>query len=219
MRTGSPQHLGHGDSGKWDTAGVLLDEQIVRQAGCVDFAALFGNTRPVEVEIGTGKGTFLVARARQRPEVNFLGIEWARAYAMYSADRFKRHGLENVRMLRADATEFFRKKLADRSIGRLHIYFPDPWPKTKHHRRRLIQAAFIEEARRVLVIGGQLIIVTDHQDYFRQIQAVMRSARGWATTPFPKLGGGDGELVGTNFERKYIAQGRPFYWLARLRYQ
>jgi len=211
--------LGNGESEKWDTAGVLLDEQMTRQGGLVDFAAVFGNSRPVEIEIGTGKGTFLLARAQERPELNFLGIEWARAYAMYSADRFKRHGLENVRMLRADATEFFRKKLADRSIWRLHIYFPDPWPKTRHHRRRLIQAAFIEEARRVLKIGGQLIIVTDHKNYFSQIQNVMSTARGWAKIPFPKLGGGDGELVGTNFERKYIAQGRPFYWLARLRYK
>lgn len=219
MRSGSPQHLGNGDSEKWDTAGVLLDEAIVRQPGTVDFAAMFGNTRPVEIEIGTGKGTFLLARAQQRPDLNFLGIEWAKAYAMYSADRFKRHGLENVRMLRADASLFFRSKLDDRSIWRLHVYFPDPWPKTRHHRRRLIQPSFLEQARRVLKIGGQLIIVTDHKGYFDQIRSVVQAAKGWATVPFPKLGGGEGELVGTNFERKYIAQGRPFYWIARMRYR
>ena len=220
MRSGSPQHLGNGDSEKWDTAGVLLDDGIMKEPGTIDLPAVFGNDRPVEIEIGTGKGTFLLARAAERPDLNFLGIEWARAYALYSADRFKRHGLENVRMLRVDAAEFFHKKLANKSIWRLHIYFPDPWPKTRHHRRRLIQGRFIEEARRVLKLGGQLVIVTDHKGYFSQVNAVMQSAKGFATVPFPRLGGGkDGELVGTNFERKYIAQGRPFYWLARMRYR
>jgi tRNA (guanine-N7-)-methyltransferase len=117
-----------------------------------------------------------------------------------------------------DAAAFFRRCLADRSIWRVHIYFPDPWPKRKHRRRRLIQPPFVAEVRRVLRIGGQLIIVTDHLGYFRQITGVLHGAEGFAVVPFPRMSDTKGELVGTNFERKYIAQGRAFYWLARMRY-
>jgi tRNA (guanine-N7-)-methyltransferase len=195
---------------------VLLEESVA--AGAVDLAALFGNARPVEVEIGTGKGTFLLARAAARQEVNFLGIEWARAYCLYAADRIRRAELANVRMLRADAGAFFRDCLADGSVGRVHVYFPDPWPKRRHHSRRLIQPPFLAQARRVLKIGGQLIVVTDHLDYFRHIQGTLLAAEGFARVSLPPMSDRDGEIVGTNFERKYIAQGRPFYSVALMRY-
>ena len=217
MRSESPRHLSHGQEDKWDTAGVLLDESTAAN-GPIDLGEMFGNTRPVELEIGTGKGTFLLARAAARPELNFLGLEWARAYCHYAADRVRRAGLKNVRLLRADATPFFEACLPDACLWRLHIYFPDPWPKRRHHRRRLIQRSFLEQIHRTLRPGGQLIAVTDHQGYFEHIRRVLLEAPGFAPIPFPKMTGGEDELVGTNFERKYIAQGRPFYWLARLRY-
>ena len=216
MRSGSPKQLSHGRTGKWDTSGVLLDESVA--AGPVDPREWFDNDRPIELEIGTGKGTFLLARAASRPDLNFIGIEWARAYCHYAADRVRRAGLANVRMLRADAGVFVKDCLPDRSIWRLHVYFPDPWPKRKHHRRRLIQPAFVAEARRVLRIGGQLLVVTDHMGYFQHIRRVLGAAEGFVRTPMPKMAGESGELVGTNFERKYIAQGRPFYSAALMRY-
>jgi len=200
-----------------DGGGVLLDESLVAPGRRIDFAELFGNARPVEVEIGVGKGSFLLARVSARPEMNFLGIEWARAYCQYAADRIRRAGLANAKMLRADAVTVFRSCLEERSLWRVHIYFPDPWPKRRHHGRRLIQDAFLDDVRRALRPGGQVIIVTDHQDYFRHIQAVLARAGGWATVPFPRMSDGK-ELVGTNFERKYIAQGRRFYSVARMRY-
>ena len=216
MRRGSPKRLSHGRSGRWDTGDVLLDESAGFAA--VDLPAIFGNGRPVEVEIGTGKGTFLLARAAARGELNFLGIESARAYCHYAADRFRRAGLANVRMLRADAAHFFRACLPDASIWRLHVYFPDPWPKRRHRRRRLIQPSFLKDVRRTLRPGGQLIVVTDHQGYFIQIRRVLQAAGGLARIGFPRMTGDPAELVGTNFERKYIARGRAFYWAARMRY-
>jgi len=218
MRANSPKHLRQRGGKTWDTTGVLLDEALA--TGPVDLEAVFGNTHPVEVEIGTGKGTFLLARSQARKDLNFLGIEYAGAYCRYAADRFRRHGLPNVRMLHADAGHVFRVCLAPRSLLRVHVYFPDPWPKRRHRRRRLIQPAFITDVRRALRIGGQLIIVSDHMDYFRQIRRVLAAAPpGLATLPMPKMTDADGQLVGTNFERKYIAEGRVFYATARLRYR
>jgi tRNA (guanine-N7-)-methyltransferase len=216
MRSPSPKHLAHGREGKWDPAGVLLDEAAAREP--VDPRGFFDNDRPVELEIGTGKGRFLLARAAARPDLNFIGIEWARAYCIYAADRFRRAGLTNVRMLRADAAAFVKDCLPDRSIFRLHVYFPDPWPKRRHHRRRLIQPGFVDQLRRILQSGGQLLVVTDHLGYFDHIRRVLGGAAGFVRTPMPKLAGQDNELVGTNFERKYIAQGRPFHSIALMRY-
>ena len=216
MRQSSAKYLGRGKGTKFDTTGVLLAESVTR--GPIDLPRVFGNTRPVEIEIGTGKGTFLVARAMARPEVNFLGVEYARAYAHHSADRFRRRDLANVRMLQVDAGHLFKVCLADASVWRVHIYFPDPWPKRRHRRRRLIRPQFAEEAQRVLRPGGQLIVVTDHMDYFIQIRNVLGDLPGMASIPMPQMADADGEIVGTNFERKYIAQGRPFYSIAKMRY-
>ena len=214
----SPKHLRRGKGGKWDTAGVLLNSGLAE--GPVDFQAIFDNTRPVEVEIGTGKGTFLLARARARPELNFLGIEYARAYCGYAADRVRRHELTNIHMLHTDAGDFFRACPPPESLLRVHIYFPDPWPKRRHHRRRLIQPPFIADVRRALRVGGQLIIVTDHQGYFQHIRSVLVAApAGLAPVAMPRMTDADGQIVGTNFERKYIAQDRTFYSAVRLKYR
>jgi tRNA (guanine-N7-)-methyltransferase len=213
MRTTSPNHLHR--SSKWDTAGVLLDSAAAGEQ--MDLPAIFGNTRPVELEIGSGKGTFLAERAKVRPEVNFLGIEWAKPYAAYAADRFRRAGLSNVRMIAADAGELVRKALTPGSLQRIHIYFPDPWPKRKHHKRRIIQGPFVDRAWQLLSVGGQLLIVTDHLGYFQHIRRVLAEPRPFVRVQFPNMTDADGEVVGTNFERKYIAQGRTFYSTAMLK--
>lgn len=214
MRTESPKNIGHRK--KWNTEGVLLDESVAREP--VDLEGLFGNTRPVEVEIGTGKGTFLLARAAARPEVNFLGIEWAKAYSEYSADRLRRAGLKNVRILHADATDWLRRCVPEGCLWRVHIYFPDPWPKRRHHRRRSIQTPFLQEIRRVLRPGGQLLIVTDHLGYFQHIRMALANIDRFVPIRFPSMSDSRGQIVGTNFERKYIAQGRPFYHAALMKY-
>src|SRR5579859_832614 len=142
----------------------------------VDWARVFGNGNPVEMEIGMGKGTFITEQAKARPEVNFLGIEWARWYWRYASDRLRRNKCLNARTVRAEAGFFLAEYVKDASLSVLHIYFPDPWPKARHRKRRLIQEPFVRQVERVLRQGGRLQVVTDHQDYFEQIEAVVKSS-------------------------------------------
>jgi tRNA (guanine-N7-)-methyltransferase len=183
----------------------------------IDWLALFGSDHPVEMEIGMGKGTFLTEQAKARPGVNFFGIEWARWFWKYASDRLRRSGCTNARTVRAEAMYFLREFVPDASIAVMHVYFPDPWPKKRHHKRRLVQEAFLTEVRRVLVTGGRLQIVTDHTDYFEQIEAVVK-ASGLKVVEYSRPGSaGEGEFAGTNFERKYAREGRPFYAVAAVK--
>jgi tRNA (guanine-N7-)-methyltransferase len=179
---------------------------------------VFGNDHPVELEIGIGKGTFLAEQARARPEVNFFGIEWARWFWRYASDRLRRHGCTNARTVRAEANYFLTEYVPDASLAVLHIYFPDPWPKARHHKRRLIQPKFMPLVQRVLSAGGRLQVVTDHRGYFEEnIEPSVRGS-GLAVVDYNRPGSaGDGEFVGTNFERKYRREGRPFYAIAAVK--
>jgi tRNA (guanine-N7-)-methyltransferase len=185
----------------------------------LNWGDLFGNDHPVEIEIGMGKGTFLTEQAKARPEVNFLGIEWARWYWRYASDRLRRHNCANARTVRAEAGLFLSEYVPLASVAVLHIYFPDPWPKARHHKRRLIQAPFVALVERVLVPGGRLQVVTDHQGYFEEsIEPTIRSGAGLTVVDYSRPGSaGLGEFVGTNFERKYARDGRPFYAIAAIR--
>lgn len=183
----------------------------------IDLAALYKNSHPVELEIGMGKGTFLLEQARSRPDVNFLGIEWARWFWRYASDRLRRAGCANAHTVRAEAGFFLREFLADQTLSAVHIYFPDPWPKARHHKRRLIQPPFLLEIHRVLIDGGKVQIVTDHHEYFELIQQVVGSSP-LSVLDYTRPGSAaDGEFVGTNFERKYRREGRPFFAIAAQR--
>ncbi len=184
--------------------------------GKIDFVRVFGRAGPVHIEIGTGKGTFLLNQARAQPGGNFLGIEWARKYYRFAVDRIGRWALTNVRIIRTEAATFLADFIPDNSVECFHIYFPDPWPKKRHHKRRFICPANLEHLIRCLKTGGQLKIATDHADYFEQIKTVL-TARNETLQEIdflPTAGANTGEWVGTNFERKYIKDQRPIYTLA-----
>lgn len=198
----------------------LPDDPTSDPAGCrVDPRQWFADpTRSLEIEIGSGKGTFLIQQARARTDVSFLGIEWAGEFMAYAADRIRRHGLSNVRMLHADATEFLHWRAADRCATVIHLYFSDPWPKKRHHKRRVVQDRFLADVARVLEPGGELRIVTDHDDYWSWMEehfarwAPTDGAGSFRRRPFVESGPtSPGELVGSNFERKYAREGRPFH--------
>ena len=184
----------------------------------LDGADVFGNDHPLELEIGSGKGSFLVDEAQRRPAVNFLGVERAMRYWRYACDRLHRSGCTNVRLALAEAGTFVRDVIADESLSAAHIYFPDPWPKTRHQKRRLIQPAFVELLARKLKPGARLQVVTDHKDYFEQIVAVLTDSSLEPTSFVPLTSKPEAEeLVGSNFERKYRNQGRPIYSIAAIK--
>jgi tRNA (guanine-N7-)-methyltransferase len=184
--------------------------------GKIDFVRLFGRPGPVHVEIGSGKGTFLVGEAQNLPDDNFLGIEWAGRYYRCAVDRMGRRGLTNVKIIRTDAAVFLAEHVPDGSVDCFHIYFPDPWHKKRHNKRRLICPANLENFIRCLKVGGQMRIATDHAGYFEQIKTVLaiRSEQLEEIDFVRPAGAETGEHVGTNFERKYIKDQRPIYTIA-----
>ena len=179
--------------------------------------SLFNNDNPLCVEIGSGKGSFLLAQARAYPERNYLGIERTLRYWRFAADRFRRHGLKNALMVHGDAREMVSEVLVDSSVSEFHIYFPDPWPKTRHQRRRLVQPDVVELMARRLSARGRLQVVTDHTDYFEQIQRVIRESSLIECDFVRPESANSEEMTGTNFERKYAAEGRPFFAIAALK--
>lgn len=184
----------------------------------VELGEVFGNPNPVELEIGTGKGGFLLEQARAHADRNYLGIEWANKYYKLAADRMARWGMENVRMLRCDAGIFVTRCLKEASISALHVYHPDPWPKRRHHRRRLFNEAFVDAAVRALTDGAKLAVQTDHQEYFEQIEALLtHHADLEQTLGLHQNGREQGAIVSTNFQIKYRREGRPIYSLTRVR--
>lgn len=184
----------------------------------LDFEVLFGRPGPVEMEVGSGKGTFLVSQAAACPEINFLGIEWANKYYRYAVDRIGRRGIENIRILRTDAASFIQNHIASESICMFHLYFPDPWPKKRHHKRRFFCDENLNHLLRILQPGGIINMATDHVDYFEQMTAVaQRAIEQGLVEPIDFIrpaGAQDGETVGTNYERKYLQEGRKTYTLA-----
>jgi tRNA (guanine-N7-)-methyltransferase len=174
-----------------------------------DWKQVFGNDHPVEVEVGFGKGLFLLNAAQARLDINFLGIEIERKYQLYAANRLAKRSIGNVRLTCGDARVVFRNYLADQSVTAIHVYFPDPWWKNRHRKRRLFTEEFLAQCVRVLCPGGKLHVATDVEGYFRTIVACierrvdMRAMSQAASPP-------SGDYL-TNFERKYRLENRPIY--------
>lgn len=131
-----------------------------------DSQAIFGRQAPLEIEVGSGKGLFLQNAARANPERNFLGIEVAHKYARFSAARLARHDLANAVMVSGDGLRIFRELIPTASIAAVHVYFPDPWWKQRHRKRRVLTPAFLNDVARTLEVGGELHFWTDVQEYF-----------------------------------------------------
>jgi tRNA (guanine-N7-)-methyltransferase len=194
---------------KVDISPVTLDPIPQMQDRRFDWRVIFGNDHPVELELGVGKGRFLIQQAESRPEVNFVGVEWASRYYRLVAERAAKRELANFRILRDDAGRFVRDNVADDSVSVLHVYFPDPWPKSKQQKRRLIQPPFAMEAARILKTGGLVKLATDHEDYAQQMELVFQQNADFTQT-FRAVGDEAPEGV-TNWEQKFRAEGRTMH--------
>jgi tRNA (guanine-N7-)-methyltransferase len=169
----------------------------------LDLASLFPVLRPLEIELGSGDGSFLVQYAQANPERNFLGVERLLGRLRKIDRKCRRAGLENLRVIRVEASYFLEYMLPASAACALHIYFPDPWPKRKHRKNRLINARFPELAQRVLAAGGRVHLRTDDTDYFEQMTTVFAARPGF------RMVEADISLnaVLTDFERDFLARG------------
>jgi tRNA (guanine-N7-)-methyltransferase len=171
----------------------------------LDLAALFARPQRLEVELGCGDASFLVEYAGRTPERNFIGVERLLGRIQKLDRKGRRAGLANVRGVRIESSYFLRHLLPPNSTAALHIYFPDPWPKKKHRRHRLINEAFPALARAVLTLGGCVFLRTDDPDYFGQMNEVFGAAAGFAATDTPAALAG----ITTDFEREFNARDIP----------
>lgn len=172
-----------------------------------DAVEAFGRRAPLEVEIGSGKARFLIESAQRDPAHDFLGLELSLAYYRICRERLARAGLPNARIVRADARRFAQTALPASSVRAFHVYFPDPWPKKKQRKRRLLDGAGLEILASRLEPGGLLRIATDHADYAAAIEPQVESVPGlerlaWSALPPPPQ---------THYEVKYRAEGRPIW--------
>lgn len=178
------------------------------------FAVIFGNRNPVEIEIGCGKGKFLIARAIELPAVNFLGVDVVWKWMRYAVERTRKRSLPNVKFIKVDARELIRYGIPPESVSIFHIYFPDPWPKRRHHKRRLITGSFLKELHARLVPGGLIELATDHEDYFVQMRsAVVRSGIVWGSVTEAVNDRLFEAAARTNYELKYGSAGRTLQYL------
>ncbi len=169
----------------------------------IDLARIFPTAQPLEVELGSGDGSFLAEYAGKRPEHNFIGVERLLGRLRKLDRKGQRAGLTNLRGIRIECSYFLEYLLPPASAVALHIYFPDPWPKRKHRRHRLINERFPTLARQALARGGTVYLRTDDADYFEQMVSVFGADAGFQAVETPT------ELAGllTDFERDFTARG------------
>jgi tRNA (guanine-N7-)-methyltransferase len=163
--------------------------------------------RPLEIDVGCHKGRFLADMAERFPDHNFLGIEHQAERVERAWKKIRLRGLDNAAVVCAEGVETLAG-LPDGAATWIHVLFPDPWPKRRHHIRRLVQEDFLAGCRRVLAPGGLLRLVTDDAPYAAAIRAVAARAPGFAEEP-----ASDRDYPITEFQSKFLAEGRPVFTL------
>ncbi|MFD2255576.1 tRNA (guanosine(46)-N7)-methyltransferase TrmB [Luteolibacter algae] len=164
--------------------------------------------RPLEIDLGSGDGSFLIDLSKQYPERDFLGVERLLGRCKKVAKRIARAKLENSRILRLDSKYVVEWLLPAASVSRIHLLCPDPWPKVRHHRRRLIQIPFLGAVKTALVPGGEFLFMTDHEEYFEYACEKIRDSALFEILPwteesffYPK----------TDFQQQWEAEGKSMH--------
>jgi tRNA (guanine-N7-)-methyltransferase len=173
----------------------------------MEMREVFPREGPLEVDLGCGDGSFLVAMALRHPERNYLGTERLMGRLRSAGRKAQRAGVSNVRLLRVESAYAVRHLLPPESVSRFYALFPDPWPKRRHWPRRLIQPEFLSAAASALAPGGELCVKTDDAGYFEYIEKRAAQCDAFAREPW------DEAVPQTDFERHYAEQGRRIYSL------
>lgn len=167
---------------------------------------------PVEFEVGSGKGLFMQTAATDHPDRNFVGIEIAGKYARFAAAKLARHGLTNAKMLRGDANRLITNHISDGSLAAVHVYFPDPWWKKRHFKRRIMNPVFVKQIQRVLKPGGELHFWTDVEEYFEMALEVLSENTTLQGPLEVNEKPAEHDLdYRTHFERRMRKHGKPVY--------
>jgi tRNA (guanine-N7-)-methyltransferase len=172
----------------------------------LDLEKIFGRKAPLHVDLGCGDGSFLCALAQRMPCKNFLGIE--RLLGRICSAARKAASLVNVRLLQMESFYAVRYLLSAESVETFYLLFPDPWPKRRHHRRRLVKPDFLNSIHTALRKDGVIYIATDHLDYFQKIKKIAESTPAFAIVDV------DVELPPSGFELTFRQKGAPIHWLA-----
>lgn len=187
--------------------GELVPEDYFRRLVPTE---LFTGCSPLEVDLGCGDGSFALEMARQFPERNFLAVERLLGRVRKVCRRATKAKLENLRVLRLEARYTVEWLLPHASVSRLHLLFPDPWPKAKHHRRRLVQQEFLSALDTTLVPGGEFLFKTDHEEYFEWAKVELALFGRFLPLDWPE----DAFFYPqTDFERQWRAEGRTVFHL------
>jgi len=195
-----------------DVSFVLLDPERHATDGPTPWSEIFGDDHPVVLEIGSGKGLFLANSASRRPDHNFFGVEIARKYARFAAERIVKAGLTNVRVWPGDAGALMARRVPPASLREVHVYFPDPWWKKRHKKRRVFNETLVASIVKALEPSGELHVATDVEEYFGVIRGLIAAEPRFAEIEPPPLNAPeDDHDYLTNFERKYRIEGRPVY--------
>jgi tRNA (guanine-N7-)-methyltransferase len=193
-----------------DLSGHLVTLEALPQP--LDRNQLFGRQAPLEIEIGSGKGLFLSAAAAQEPTKDFLGIEILAKYARFTAARLASRGLSTARIIHGDAQPFFTLWLPDASVQAVHVYFPDPWWKARHKKRRVMNETFLPQVQRTLVPGGVLHFWTDVEEYFQAaVVTIAESTKLAGPQPVQEKPADHDLDYRTHFERRMRLAGEPVY--------
>ena len=176
---------------------------------------MFEHRRPLEVEIGAGKGRFIMHRALATPEHNFIAFDYIWKYLKLGWQRVQKRNLEHVLFFKAEANEVITHLIPDESVDIFHVYFPDPWHKPKHHKRRLLTPEFFKRMHQRLAPGGRLEIATDNFDYMIAYKAALIEAGDvlWTSNRETRNDRILNPEYRTNFELKYQAEGRDLYYI------
>ncbi len=184
----------------------------MRMAWPATWPELYGRSAPLAIEIGFGNGLYLLNRARQCPDINFLGIDIARPSIRRTASRVRAAGLANVRLIRANAESTLHLLCRPGSIQEVTINFPDPWPKAGHSDRRLISTSFLELLASRMAVGANLDIATDHAEYGQWIAGHLQASPHFESRLATAYVRQDADRVRTKYEKKGLAAGSACYY-------